>query len=313
MKQFFKVIRKKGPLAYFIKREERELDEDSTDAVEVDSNGDPVDLEYLMITETVLNQNEYCPEPVKKPKLKPHTVVDDDYSSFDEDENFDWYDADKYEKESYFCYVNQERRTIQKGEQAYYCYGCRSNKDLLTNYGFCFADNRYDSYSIMLKMKVDIMSEADIPSIIDFKGAEFTQEVRFKTDQISQIAIGYFRLQCKKAFASDPDFVKDKVLLTKPYNLKYERFCVTMYVALLRLLQANLEKSNSLEDDQLTLQDSTLEWTTKMSLLYRIEKKKIIHNQLDLCELVMRLFDFLDTGLASDESMVKQVLMTETA
>ena len=136
--------------------------------------------------------------------------------------------------------------------------------------------------------------------------------MRFKTDQICQIALGYFRLQCKKAFLAEPGFDKQKVLLTKPYNMKYERFCVNMYIALLKLLHANLEKSNSLEDDQLTLKSSTLEWTTKMSLLYRIEKKKIIRNQLDLCELITRFFDFLDTGLAGDESMVKQVLMKET-
>ena len=38
------------------------------------------------------------------------------------------------------------------------------------NYGFCFANNRYDSYAIRMKMNPDL------------KGNEFTEEIRLKTN-----------------------------------------------------------------------------------------------------------------------------------
>ena len=38
------------------------------------------------------------------------------------------------------------RRPMKKGTQAWNCYGNRNNRFLLVNYGFCFADNLYDSF-----------------------------------------------------------------------------------------------------------------------------------------------------------------------
>lgn len=72
-------------------------------------------------------------------------------------------------------YVNHSRRTLQPGEQAYYHYGNRSNKFLLLNYGFCFAENKYNSYAFKLKLdlqnKIKSINEEEllIPSnIVDF-------------------------------------------------------------------------------------------------------------------------------------------------
>ena len=47
--------------------------------------------------------------------------------------------------------INTNRRELQPGEQAMYCYGHRSNKYLLVNYGFCFPNNDQDSMEFHLK------------------------------------------------------------------------------------------------------------------------------------------------------------------
>jgi hypothetical protein len=49
------------------------------------------------------------------------------------------------------------------------------------NYGFCFANNRYDSYAIRMKMNPDLKA-LFIPYLVDFKGNEFTEEIRLKTN-----------------------------------------------------------------------------------------------------------------------------------
>ena len=54
------------------------------------------------------------------------------------------------------------------GEQIYNSYGDRSNKYLLVNYGFCFPDNRFDSYAIRFRCDVEI-TDAIVPQMIDFK------------------------------------------------------------------------------------------------------------------------------------------------
>lgn len=48
-----------------------------------------------------------------------------------EDEDFSWYKDAKHRDETYFVLVNCDRRTVKKGEQAFYCYGKRSNAFLL--------------------------------------------------------------------------------------------------------------------------------------------------------------------------------------
>lgn len=48
-----------------------------------------------------------------------------------EDEDFSWFEPKKLMDDSYFVFVNCDRRTVKKGEQAFYCYGMRSNAFLL--------------------------------------------------------------------------------------------------------------------------------------------------------------------------------------
>ena len=40
-------------------------------------------------------------------------------------------DKDKFEVETYFCTINDNRRPLKKGEQAFISYGCRTNFFLL--------------------------------------------------------------------------------------------------------------------------------------------------------------------------------------
>ena len=71
------------------------------------------------------------------------------------DEEFEWCKNQEISEESYFVYVNKNRTTVRPGDQIYYCYGNRNNKFLLQNYGFCFEDNKRDSFSISIRMAVN--------------------------------------------------------------------------------------------------------------------------------------------------------------
>lgn len=99
------------------------------------------------------------------------TILDDwktdRLNSEETDEEFDWFDPVEHTQDTYFNFVNKNRKTIMPGEQVYYCYGNRTNKFLLVNYGFCFPNNTYDSYEIPLRLDVPMTSELFVPEIVD--------------------------------------------------------------------------------------------------------------------------------------------------
>ena len=77
---------------------------------------------------------------------------DTSYSE-ESEENFEWYhegDSIFTENDTWFVLVNNDRKNIWKGDQACYCYGNRSNNYLMSSYGFCFPNNRFDSYSFKI-------------------------------------------------------------------------------------------------------------------------------------------------------------------
>ena len=71
---------------------------------------------------------------------------------------------------SYFVLVNNSRKTIEKGSQVFFCYGQRSNRQLMKNYGFCFANNKYNSYEFGLRFDWDTSGKTELKmqDIIEF-------------------------------------------------------------------------------------------------------------------------------------------------
>lgn len=106
---------------------------------------------FKRISEKKLSQNN---APLNLRKLREYVPLTDESNGASSEETFSWYDRSKHEHESYFAMINLNRRDLMPGEQAFYCYGNRSNRFLLINYGFCFKDNRYDSFELHLKTNV---------------------------------------------------------------------------------------------------------------------------------------------------------------
>ena len=129
---------------------------------------------------------------------------------------------------------------------------------MLLNYGFCFPDNKYDSYAINMRIDVSDENEIFAPSLVDFKMQnENVQEIRFKTNQINEVFVAYLRTICKKSFfASLGEENKalgeqraKKILMTMPTNLYYEKYVFTCYETVLTFIQDQLNKVATLEED----------------------------------------------------------------
>lgn len=90
----------------------------------------------------------------------------------EDEEDFEWIkilnrtNPKSLQEETYFTLVNQMRKPMRKGEQAWNCYGNRTNIFLLVNYGFCFPDNLHDSMKFFVRLDIDF-KHGQYPSVGD--------------------------------------------------------------------------------------------------------------------------------------------------
>jgi len=191
--------------------------------------------------------------------------------------SFTWYQSEIHDSESYFCYVNESRETMQAGDQAFYNYGKLTNKQLFTEYGFCLTDNRYESYEVGFKMRADITFDTPENEIIDLENEwKQSQMIRFKTDQINRELVGYLR------------YLAREECLSKAVSLEKELELMYKYLSLVKYLQHHWELETTLEEDLDRLaEDEQLDGDLMMAIVYRSEKKKIIRSQIHLVTLVI--------------------------
>ena len=126
----------------------------------------------------------YAPEMLDI--MSPHEPSDDrlnsDKGSEETDDEFGWFNPEEHLDDTYFHLVNKNRRTVEAGEQVFYCYGNRTNKFLLLNYGFCFPGNNYDSFEFPMRLDVPVGS-VFMPEIVDLNwSSRMSQVVRVKKD-----------------------------------------------------------------------------------------------------------------------------------
>ena len=83
---------------------------------------------------------------------------------------------------------------------------------------------------------------------------------------------------------------KVSVLLTKPKDLDYEIFVLQRYRGFCQhLLNKKEAKNGKLEEDLILLKTNEINWMRRMSIVYRSEKKKILHTNIDLCNYLLTI------------------------
>ena len=156
-------------------------------------------------------------------------------------------------------------------------------------------------------MDVDNEEEIFAPALVDFKmQSENVQEIRFKMNQINEVFVAYLRTVCKKSFFASlgaenkalGEARAKKILMTMPTNLYYERYVFTCYEQILLFVQDQLNKVATLEEDLALLREGNgaepLGFQTRMVVLYRSEKKKIVRSQLNLVKKAAGILDQIE-------------------
>ena len=77
----------------------------------------------------------------------------------DDEENFSWYtDGDR---DTYFVLCTKYKNVYKAGQQVFHCYGRRTNRFLLLNYGFCLNNNKYNSLSFRVWINFNWQKEKE--------------------------------------------------------------------------------------------------------------------------------------------------------
>lgn len=276
---------------------------------------DQEDKVYMPITDWSLILNEWADLDLAAsqtpPPFQPKKIVESSEDgaarstrvrgeeSIEAEESFDWFEKQEHSETTYYSFVNKMRRTIEPGEQIFYCYGNRTNKFLLVNYGFCYHGNGFESFEIPLRYDI-FMDDLFSPEIVDLQWASpKTQNVRLKMDQICEVMTAFLRNFCKRVWLNKQqrrDAISGcrtdldrKIFMSRPTLIAYEKYIMRYYLQICNYIQAQMNKVATLEQDLDMLKrgqpghpGAPLDFKMRMAVVYRAEKKKILRSQINL-------------------------------
>ena len=209
-------------------------------------------------------------------------------------------------------------------------YGKYTSAYLLLNYGFCYKDNKYDQVDMSLEMRPQSNSPEHI-ICFDRERVEDIQEVHLKADKLNETLVYYLRLliQTETLFQDENDNaadqqqneesastntshvskelpVDDEALLnmnfTQVTDLAVERRVFDLYKRLLIYFLKKVEAKTNLEEDMILLASEELtDWQMRTAIVYRSERKKILHSQLHLINWLQHVLDTCDQSPSADE------------
>jgi hypothetical protein len=110
------------------------------------------------------------------------------------------------------------------------------------SYGFCYADNRYDSLIIRVKLNLKLTEDIEtydqlLPHPMNREDRLCSEEIRLKFDDLNKVLLGYLRTIFKEYYVREVKKTSSlPILLTKPKDLDYELFVFRKYLGLMQYL-----------------------------------------------------------------------------
>jgi hypothetical protein len=141
-------------------------------------------------------------------------------------------------QDSYVVFINETREVMKAGNQCFYSYGSLSNQFLLVVYGFCFANNAYDSYKFNVRMKIDPQHGPFTPENMIAPPDQETkiQQIRLKHNQLNFILLTYLRNIKKTSFFGKTSQYSKKVPVSKCFDLQFDLTCMILYESLINFI-----------------------------------------------------------------------------
>jgi len=193
----------------------------------------------------------------------------------DDEENFAWYDHK--DNETYFVLCTKYKNIYQPGQQVFHCYGRRTNRFLLLNYGFCLNNNKYNSLSFRVWVNFNWQEEKkkdEARKAAKAKGKEsagksdsesdeeespekdnqISKVIRLKRNHFNEEIFAYLRANLLNTYKGKN---LPYLLVSAPVDAEFEMLVVACTINLLKGLMTSRFKT-PLEKDRELLEDKTI-------------------------------------------------------
>ena len=114
---------------------------------------------------------------------------------------------------------------------------------MLVNYGFCFANNLYDSYPARFRLDLVFSKKQQfrVRELLEpTNQINAVQIIRFKHFQFNSLLMSYLRTSLKEDFYENKQNKSSKhVRITQPLDLEFEKHCIEYYLGVVNYLFAN--------------------------------------------------------------------------
>ena len=257
--------------------------------------------------------------------------------------DYNWwhYNDDK----TYFCVSTQSQYTFKPGQQIFTSYGRRSNKFLMTFYGFCITDNRHDSVVMRIRRKLDatnrltmdgiveqlVMSPADIeagsrrqielereqalhPDTFEWPADEddfytITSGIQLKHKKLSVELLAYLRAHCLLFYDGD-DICSVRV--TVPTDVDYEIIVIKAYRAMLdKFKELNPQRFSPMDEEEI-IPDCDNPGRRQMIINYRLSQCQIMSAQYSLVNTVLMILQQVKVIKLSHTYAITQLCCNST-
>jgi hypothetical protein len=116
------------------------------------------------------------------------------------------------------------------------------------------------------------------------------QEIKLKPNQFNEALISYLRIMIKEEYFNINRGTTGKgILISQPVDLHYEVHCLEKYLEMLEVVVTQLQTMSTLDQDMAMLSDPSVSGNTRMAVVYRSERKKILDNQIKLITWLIKV------------------------
>lgn len=182
----------------------------------------------------------------------------------DDEENFAWYKGE--DDQTYFTLCTKYKNIYNPGQQVFHCYGRRTNRFLLLNYGFCLNNNKYNSLSFRVWINFNWQKEKEKDQAKEKKQVEkkessssdeeeskdpekanqISKVIRLKRNRFNEEIFAYLRANLLNTYKGKN---LPYLLVSAPVDAEFEMLVIACTINLLKGLMTSRFKT-SLEHDK---------------------------------------------------------------
>lgn len=206
---------------------------------------------------------------------------------------------------------------IEKDSQIYVCYGRRSNRYLLSGYGFTLKKNKYNAlkFRVWLDFRPKDQQAASTAEEkrrmaldTDNDDNRISKVLKLKLNRVKDDLLSYIRMSLIQKQEQDTgEKAKDNILISTPVDIEFEMLTLGCAIQLLEQLLSSRFKGISIEADKLELAKPGISWRRNCAITHRMNCKEILTSNIKLANILMRILANLQVELSKGQTQFTKI------